>query len=530
MKLFGGSRESLQKTEEVNSAHDDVEGGEVDGSGRKQIGVISAIFLVFNRMIGTGIFATPSTILGYCGSVGLSLFIWVIGSIIAGSGLIVYLEWGSAIPKNGGEKNYLEFVYTKPKFLATSMYASYVFLIGWAASNSVVFGEYILYAAGIEVGRWNQRLIGLACVTFSFLIHALFLKWGLRLQNILGVFKLVVIILIIVVGWVALGGSLNIEPTHAFTNAFEGTTGTSYGIVTALYNVIWSFVGYSNANYALAEAKNPNRILKVAAPIAMISVAVMYVLANISYFAVVPKEKIASSGRILAAQFFGIVFGKSGETALSVFVALSALGNVLSVIFSQGRIVQELAREGLLPFSRFLSSNKPCNAPFAGLFEHWIVSVIIMLAPPPGDAYNFILNLISYPLSVVNTFVALGLCYIYVQKYRGKDFLDWDPPLKATLPISIFFFLSSIYLIVAPFVPPDSPENNVYKELPYYLHCVVGIALFVAGGFYWLLWAKILPRVFGYELDRSEVTDNDGWARYQLIKRYPDGREVAIRY
>jgi hypothetical protein len=46
----------------------------------------------------------------------------------------------------------------------------------------------------------------------------------------------------------------------------------------------------------------------------------------------------------------------------------------------------------MLPFSRLWASNKPLNAPFMGLFEHWLVSVIIMLAPPPGDAYNFILK------------------------------------------------------------------------------------------------------------------------------------------
>lgn len=105
------------------------------------------------------------------------------------------------------------------------------------------------------------------------------------------------------------------------------------------------------------------------------------------------------------------MFGPKAETALCVFVALSAFGNTLSVIFSQGRcmlflpcnittfhpltiflVVQELGREGILPFSNFFASNKPFNAPLAGLFEHWLVSVIIMLAPPPGDAYNFILK------------------------------------------------------------------------------------------------------------------------------------------
>jgi hypothetical protein len=58
-------------------------------------------------------------------------------------------------------------------------------------------------------------------------------------------------------------------------------------------------------------------------------------------------------------------------------------------------VVQEIGREGILPFSRLWASNKPRNAPFMGLFEHWLVSVIIMLAPPPGDAYNFILKYAS---------------------------------------------------------------------------------------------------------------------------------------
>jgi amino acid transporter len=77
------------------------EGNVFDASpdSRRQIGVISASMLIFNRVIGTGIFATPSTILQLSGSVGLSLFMWVIGTAIAMAGTAVYLEWGTAIPK-----------------------------------------------------------------------------------------------------------------------------------------------------------------------------------------------------------------------------------------------------------------------------------------------------------------------------------------------------------------------------------------------------------------------------------------------
>ncbi len=125
--------------------------------------------------------------------------------------------------------------------------------------------------------------------------------------------------------------------------------------MTALYNVIWSYSGYSNANYALSETKNPVQTLKRAAPAALLLVSILYMLTNVSrslsfkfrnnsltllqiaYFAAVPKADIVSSGRIVAATFFRNMFGKSAERVLSVFVALSAFGNVLSVIFSQGR-------------------------------------------------------------------------------------------------------------------------------------------------------------------------------------------------
>jgi len=101
---------------------------------------VSASFLIVNRVIGTGIFATPGAILALSGSVGLALFMWVAGMIIAAAGTAVYLEFGTAIPQNGGEKNYLEFVYRKPKFLITCFYTGYVMLLGWSSGNSVMFG------------------------------------------------------------------------------------------------------------------------------------------------------------------------------------------------------------------------------------------------------------------------------------------------------------------------------------------------------------------------------------------------------
>lgn len=61
-----------------------------------------------------------------------------------------------------------------------------------------------------------------------------------------------------------------------------------------------SFIGYSNANYALSEVRDPVRTIKRAAPAAMISVAAIYFLINLAYFSVVSKNDILGSGRIVA--------------------------------------------------------------------------------------------------------------------------------------------------------------------------------------------------------------------------------------
>ncbi|CCF56060.1 hypothetical protein KAFR_0A06250 [Kazachstania africana CBS 2517] len=489
--------------------------------GEKQLGLLSCIGLICNRMLGTGVFSTSSTIYTQCGSIGLALIMWAVGGIIALAGLYVYMEFGTALPKNGGEKNYLELIFKKPRFFITCMYAAYVFFLGWAAGNSVNTAVMFLTAADADVTEWREKGIGCAVIAFAFLVNSINVKIGLYLQNALGIFKVFIVIFISVTGWVALGGGLKDGyQSHNFHNAFDGTENASaYGIVTALYNVIWSYVGYSNVNYALGEVKNPVRTLKLAGPTSLIFITIIYIFVNIAYFAVVPKDKLVSSKLVLAADFFDIVFGGNARKAAAAFVGLSALGNVLSVIFSQGRIIQQLGREGVLPFSNFFASSKPFNSPGVGLFQHFIICVITILAPPAGDAYNFILNLISYPMNIINFAISCGLLWIYWQKRQGA--IEWNPPIKAGIIVTSFFALANLFLIVAPYVPPSAGQN-VYDSLPYWIHCVVAWGIFAIGGVYYLVWAQILPRYGGYKLDTKDILGEDGFWRVQIIKKYHD--------
>ena len=59
------------------------------------VGAITIVFLNLSKMVGTGVYSTPASILTNTGSVGLSLIYWFIGFLIAASSLSVYLEFAS---------------------------------------------------------------------------------------------------------------------------------------------------------------------------------------------------------------------------------------------------------------------------------------------------------------------------------------------------------------------------------------------------------------------------------------------------
>jgi amino acid transporter len=358
----------------------------------RKLGITGAVFLILNKMIGTGIFSTPSSIFAATGSVGVSLMLWVIGEksprfkvnsgmltrpggFLTFCGLSVWLEFGLAIPRSGGEKNYLEHIYRHPKYLATCVLASQMILLGFSSGNSLAFGRYILYAAGGELkDSYTARGIGVACATFAVVLHAVLPKWGIRLFNVLGVFKVAVLLFIVFSGFAALAGRRLVPDPRNFDNAFAIESGEGYGgggayaYSNALLNIVYSYKGWENANYVLGEIKDPRRTLTIAAPIAVGGVTILYVLANVAYFAAIPKSDLATSEVIVAGLFFKNVFGDSaGARSLPAFVALSNLGNVLAVSFAHARLNQELGKEGLLPLSRVWGSNKPFNSPAAAV-------------------------------------------------------------------------------------------------------------------------------------------------------------------
>ncbi|KIK21107.1 hypothetical protein PISMIDRAFT_29970 [Pisolithus microcarpus 441] len=495
--------------------------GSAGGLGR-HLGVVSCTLLIVGRIIGTGIFSTPSSILSSTGSVGASLLLWVLGFILSFCGLFIWLEFGTMFPKSGGEKVYLEAVYTRPKYLVTIIFAANAILLGFTASGCIVFASKyvhptcapspllrppsILVAAGKTATTWSERGIALGVIFFVTILHGLTPQTGVRLMNILTVFKIAILVFIVVSGWVVLSGKTSVKDPHAnFHNAFVGSSTSSNNYATATFKVLNAYAGWSNVNYVLNNVRNPVQTLKIAGPLGLGICTLLYILANVAYFAAATKTEIEDSGVTVAALFFENVFETTAERALSVFIALSALGNVITVTFAAARVNQELAKEGIpLPLgNKFWASNWPTGkSPLPGLIVHLIPSVIVILGPPMSVAYPFILDVEGYPMQIINFFIVIGLFYLRWKKP------DLDRPFKVWWPLAVFYFAAATFLMIAPFLPPTNGVGDT-PPLPYYLYCLVGIGVLLFGAAYWAGWRVLLPRVFGYErVPRKEVLED----------------------
>ncbi|KAK1962471.1 methionine permease [Colletotrichum sublineola] len=436
----------------------------------------SAYILVISRVIGSGIFATPGAILRSVGSPGLSLILWVVGAIVAACGLMVSLEFGSMLPRSGGDKVYLEFTYRRPRFLASTLIAVQVVLLGFTASNCIVFSEYLLFALGGEnPTELLRKGLAVALLTAVTLIHGCFPRFGVKLQNFLGWIKVGLVVFMILSGLyvVLLRPSTESNRTTSATlswgDMWEDTNWNWGVIATSLFKVFYSYSGLDNANYVLDEVKDPVRTLRSVTTAALMTACGLYALINVAYFLVVPIEDIKKSGELIAALFFARIFGEGiGKTALPLAVALSAGANVLVVAFSAARTKQEIARQGFLPFSETLSSTRPFNSPLGGLLVHYIPSFLVITLPPSREVYSFILEVEGYPGQFLALAVGIGLLWLRLRRP------DLERPFKAWIPAVVLRVGISLALLTAPFFPPSTSTSS---GIFYATYAVVGTSM-----------------------------------------------------
>ena len=135
----------------------------------------------------------------------------------------------------------------------------------------------------------------------------------------------------------------------------------------------------------------------------------------LAHFVVIPVNQIDTTSTVITSQFFTLLFGPIvGGRIVPIFIAISSLGCTSCIAFGASRVILIAAQERQLPFPATLSRTTSQKSPAAALILSMLVTLVLILAPPPGAIYQVRNALFSHVVSFERDGVPrMDLLWIY---------------------------------------------------------------------------------------------------------------------
>lgn len=119
--------------------------------------------------------------------------------------------------------------------------------------NALSFGIRVLEAAGKTPDNFTVRGIAIAVTTFAVVLHGTWRQAGLFLNKFFAMVKILILLLIIITGFIALGGGFRTHQAASQNfnvhNAFKDKANDPYGFAESFLAVVFAYSGFNQANY-----------------------------------------------------------------------------------------------------------------------------------------------------------------------------------------------------------------------------------------------------------------------------------------
>ena len=151
----------------------------LEGKVKKSVGLLGGISLIIGTMIGSGIFASATTVARLSGSVGMYLMIWVFTGLLATFGALSYAELGTMIQVSGGEYSYLHVAFGPVAAFMFSWVSVLILKPSAISAIALACGNYIIEPFYPALNNCMPELIGkeqLAKLMAAVVIGKLFVE------------------------------------------------------------------------------------------------------------------------------------------------------------------------------------------------------------------------------------------------------------------------------------------------------------------------------------------------------------------
>ena len=321
---------------------------------KRDLGVWGAASIVVGTVIGSGIFLVPKSMVQNVGSAEMVIFVFIFGGLLSLAGALTYAELSAAMPEAGGEYVYLREAYgpffaflygwtqmwvAKSGSIATLATAFFTYMANFFPALEGVITEFHVPLLGLLTIKTGQ-IFAMVVIGLLGWLNYFGVKVGGNVQVGVTVVKVGLIAMLIVVGLTFSGGDM-----ANFSSSIPAPGGVA-GFFAALVAALWAYDGWNNVSMVSSEVKNPQRNLPLALIYGTVAVMVIYILANLAYFYVLPASGVAGSDRVAAAMMRQ-VWGAGGANAVSVAAMISIFAALNGSILTGARVPYAMARDRL---------------------------------------------------------------------------------------------------------------------------------------------------------------------------------------
>lgn len=364
----------------------------------------TAIAVVVANMIGTGVFTSLGFQLLDIQSGFALLMLWVVGGVTALCGALTYAELGAALPRSGGEYNFLTHSYHPIAGFISGWISSTIGFAAPVALAAITFGAYLSSVFPALSKSWLAVIL----IAILTLVHGSTHKNSAGLQWIFTLIKLLLIALF------CIAAVLIVEQPQpiSFTPSNEDWQAILNGaFAVSLIYVSYAYNGWNAATYLSSELEKPQQSLPRILLTGTLLVLVAYVALNFVFLYSTPIESMQGKVEIgfVVAQS---LFGETGAAMTGVIMSLLLISTVSAMTMAGPRVLHVIGED--FPIFRPLAKLNENGIPRRAIYFQSLIALLFVVT----SSFESILVFSGFALALNNFFAVLG---IFILRFRQPD-------------------------------------------------------------------------------------------------------------
>ncbi len=427
-----------------------------------------AAAIVIANMIGTGVFTSLGFQLVEIQSAPVILALWAVGGVAALCGALSYAELGAALPRSGGEYNFLTEIYHPIAGFISGWVSATVGFAAPTALAAMTFGSYLSAVFPQLSAIW----LATGLIVVLTVAHSRSHKSSGSTQSLFTILKILLIL-----GFAILALLFNDagQDTRFAPATGDGALLLSGAFAVSLIYVNYAYSGWNAATYITGELEDPQRSLPWVLVLSTSLVALSYLLLNTVFLAVAPMDAMVGKVEVgfVAATY---AFGEAGGTIMGVLLGLLLISTVSAMILAGPRVLHRIGED--FPLFRILGRTNSDGIPSTAV----VVQATLALAFLWSASFDRILIFSGATMALNTFFTVLG---VFILRWRRPDltrpFKTWLYPL----PPLLFLLITGWTLLYVVLQRPIEATITAFIILSgaifYYVSQFAGARLAVAG-------------------------------------------------